>query len=79
MNALFRCDHFPFLVHHVPAVWFFGGWHPGYHEPSDIVEKLNFTKIEKVISLAALSATALADSASTPRFVAAGVLSPSTQ
>lgn len=68
MNALFRCDHFPFLVHHVPAVWFFGGWHPGYHEPSDTVDKLNFPKMEKVIRLAARSATALANAIAMPRF-----------
>lgn len=68
LNALFRCDHFPFLVHHVPAVWFFGGWHPGYHEPSDTVDKLNFTKVEKVIRLAYRSAMALANTAETPRF-----------
>jgi hypothetical protein len=68
LNALFRCDHFPFLVHRVPAVWFFGGWHPGYHEPSDTVDKLNFTKIEKVIRLAYRSAMALANAAETPRF-----------
>jgi hypothetical protein len=68
MNALFRYDHFPFLVHHVPAVWFFGGWHPGYHEPSDTVDKLNFLKIEKVMRLAARSAAALANATDTPRF-----------
>jgi len=70
MNALFRCDHFPFLVHHVPAVWFFGGWHPGYHEPSDTVEKLNFVKLEKVILLAERSAMALANSEQPPSFAA---------
>jgi len=68
MNALFRCDHFPFLVHHVPAVWFFGGWHPGYHEPSDTVEKLNFPKLAKVIVLAQRTALQLANSAQPPTF-----------
>ena len=56
MNALFRCDHYPFLLHNVPAVWIFGGWHPGYHEPSDTVEKLNFSKLEKVVRLAYVAA-----------------------
>ncbi len=69
LNVLFRCDHFPFLVHHVPAVWFFGGFHPGYHEPSDTVDKLNFPKIEKVIRLAQLSAAELANATNTPRFI----------
>jgi Peptidase family M28/PA domain len=68
LNALFRCDHFPFLLHDVPAAWFFGGWHPGYHEPSDTIEKLNFSKFEKVLRLAYWSARSIADSDTTPRF-----------
>jgi Zn-dependent M28 family amino/carboxypeptidase len=55
-NALWRCDHFPFLLAKVPDIWFFGGWHPGYHEPSDTVEKINWTKMEKVVRLAYLTA-----------------------
>jgi len=55
-NALYRCDHFPFLVAGVPDVWFFGGWHPGYHEPSDTVEKINWDKMQRVVRLAQLTA-----------------------
>jgi Zn-dependent M28 family amino/carboxypeptidase len=69
MNALFRCDHFPFLLHDVPAVWLFGGWHPDYHEPSDVVEKLNFNKYSKVVRLAYVAARSIADSRARPRFV----------
>jgi Peptidase family M28/PA domain len=68
LNALFRCDHLPFLVAGIPAVWFFGGFHPGYHEPSDTVEKLNFPKMEKVIRLAYRTATALANAPAGPAF-----------
>ena len=68
LNVLFRCDHLPFLLSGVPAVWFFGGFHPGYHEPSDTVDKLNFPKMEKVIRLAYDTATALADSPNPPSF-----------
>jgi len=69
LNTLFRCDHFPFLLHDVPAVWLFGGFHPGYHEPSDTVEKLNFPKMEKVVRLTYEAARSIADSDKTPRFV----------
>jgi len=71
LNALFRCDHFPFLLHDVPAAWFFAGWHPGYHEPSDTMEKLNYPKMEKIARLALRTAIALANSPDTPRFNAA--------
>jgi hypothetical protein len=67
-NTLWRCDHFPFLLVKVPAVWLFGGWHPGYHEPSDTIEKLNFDKIEKVTRLAYLVALDLANTPKPPRF-----------
>jgi hypothetical protein len=70
LNTLFRCDHFPFLLHDVPAVWLFGGFHPGYHEPSDTVGKLNFPKLEKVVRLTYQAARSIADSDKTPRFVA---------
>jgi hypothetical protein len=68
LNALFRCDHLPFLMRDVPAVWIFGGWHPGYHEPSDTVENLNFDKLEKVIRLTESAARSLADADGFPRF-----------
>ncbi len=67
LNALFRCDHFPFLLHNVPSAWFFGGWHPGYHEPSDTVDRLDFPKLEKVVNLARRTATSLANSSRPPR------------
>jgi len=68
LNALFRCDHLPFLEAGIPAIWLFGGFHPGYHEPSDTVEKLNFTKMEKVIRLAYGTALEIANAPSGPRF-----------
>ncbi len=68
-NVLFRCDHFPFLLKDVPAVWLFAGFHPGYHEPSDTVDRLNFAKLEKVARLAWGTVWEL-DGPAPPRFVA---------
>jgi Zn-dependent M28 family amino/carboxypeptidase len=68
LNVLFRCDHLPFLAAGVPAVWLFGGFHPGYHEPTDTVEKLNFPKMEYVIRLAYLVALEIANAPTGPRF-----------
>ena len=68
LHALFRCDHLPFLVEGVPAVWLFGGFHPGYHEPSDTVEKLNFPKLEKVTKLAYRVTAEVANAAAPPAF-----------
>jgi hypothetical protein len=79
LNALFRCDHFPFLLHDVPAAWFFTGWHPCYHEPSDTIEKLNFPKMEKITQLAMRTAVALANSTAVPGFSAHEAGSPPTR
>lgn len=68
MNTLWRCDHFPFLLKGVPAVWLFGGWHPGYHEPVDTADRLNYNKLEKVTLLTMEAAWLLAESPSRPRF-----------
>ena len=68
LNVLFRCDHLPFLLAGVPAVWIFGGFHPGYHEPSDTMDRLNYPKMVKSIELADRSARELAEGATPPRF-----------
>ena len=67
-HPAFRCDHLPFLLAGVPAVWIFGGFHPGYHEPSDTMERLNYPKIVKAIELADRAALDVADADAPPRF-----------
>ena len=67
MRTLFRCDHLPFLQKGVPAVWLFGGFHPGYHEPVDTIERLDFDKMERVVRLTVDAVRGLASGAP-PRF-----------
>ena len=59
MRALFRCDHLPFLQKGVPAVWLFGGFHPGYHEPVDTIDRLDFAKMERVVEMTVNATRAL--------------------
>jgi hypothetical protein len=68
MRALFRCDHLPFLQKGIPAIWLFGGFHPGYHEPADTIDRLDFDKIARVVRLTAAAARALAARGVPPRF-----------
>ncbi|MEK7404929.1 MAG: M28 family peptidase [Acidobacteriota bacterium] len=68
LNVLWRCDHFPFLMRDVPAVWLFNGFTPDYHQPADTIDKLNFVKMEKIVRLAYLAGRALADEERPPRF-----------
>jgi hypothetical protein len=76
LNTLFRCDHLPFLLAGIPAVWIFGGFHPGYHEPSDTMDRLNYPKILKAIDLAGRAASDLAATAAPPRFSSRSASAP---
>jgi Zn-dependent M28 family amino/carboxypeptidase len=68
MRALFRCDHLPFLQKGVPAVWLFGGFHPGYHEPTDTIDRLDFDKMARVVRLTVRAAGALGAARAAPRY-----------
>ena len=68
MRTLFRCDHLPFLQKGLPAVWLFGGFHPGYHEPVDTVDKLDFEKMARVVRLTVGTVGVLASRQAAPRF-----------
>lgn len=64
---LFRSDQYPFLIHDVPAVWWFSGFHPDYHQVTDTVEKINFEKMAKILKLAYLSGFEFADGQGAPK------------
>ena len=70
LNVFFRSDQFPFVLHDVPAFWWFTGFHPDYHHVTDTVEKIDFVKMNKILQLAYLSGWRFADDAKTPMFVA---------
>ena len=70
LNVYQRSDQFPFALHEIPAMWWFTGFHPDYHQTTDTGDRINFTKMEKILKLAYLSGWAFADGANTPRFIA---------
>ena len=43
-----RSDHFNFVKHDIPVMFFTTGLHTDYHTPRDVVEKIDFTKMELV-------------------------------
>jgi len=69
LNVFFRSDQFPFVLHNVPAFWWFTGFHPDYHHPSDTADKIDYPKMAKILKLAYLSAWQFADEATPPRFI----------
>src|SRR5919108_4542060 len=69
LNIFQRSDQFPFAIRDIPAVWWFTGFHPDYHQPSDTVEKINFEKMQKILQLAYLTGWSFADAPTPPRYV----------
>jgi hypothetical protein len=75
-QVLFRSDQYPFLQHDIPAVWWFTGFHPDYHQVTDTVEKINFEKMVKILKLAYVAGFEFADSASAPKLVGKAIAKP---
>ncbi len=70
LNVFFRSDQFPFVLHDIPAFWWFTGFHPDYHHTTDTYERINYVKMAKILRLAYLTAFRLGDGKETPKFVA---------
>ncbi|WP_186753674.1 M28 family peptidase [Echinicola salinicaeni] len=57
----YRSDHYNFAKHNIPVAFFFNGVHDDYHQPSDIVEKIEFELMEKRAKLIYYTAWDLAN------------------
>ena len=69
LNVFFRSDQFPFVLKDIPAMWFFTGFHPDYHHTTDTADRINYTKMTKIVKLSYLSAWRFANDAAGPAFV----------
>jgi hypothetical protein len=69
LNVYFRSDQFPFVLKNIPAMWWFTGFHPDYHMPTDTVEKIDFPKMEKILKLAYQTGMEFATNDKTPKFI----------
>jgi len=70
LNIFFRSDQFPFVLHNIPAFWWFTGFHPDYHHTTDTPEKIDYVKMTKILKLAYLTAWQFGEEPRTPAFVA---------
>jgi Peptidase family M28/PA domain len=69
LNVFFRSDQFPFVLHDIPAFWWFTGFHPDYHHTTDTADRINYVKMAKILRLAYLSGFDFADEDTPPKFV----------
>jgi Zn-dependent M28 family amino/carboxypeptidase len=66
-NLIRRSDHWPFVQHGVPGIWFHTGLHPDYHTIYDRPEKINYPKMEKIARLVHQVSWDLANAADRPK------------
>jgi hypothetical protein len=69
LNVFFRSDQFPFVLHDIPAFWWFTGFHPDYHHTTDTFDRINYVKMAQILRLAYLTAFRIGDASATPKFV----------
>jgi Peptidase family M28 len=44
----YRSDHYNYAKHGIPIIFYFTGVHRDYHRPSDVVDKIDFEKMERI-------------------------------
>jgi hypothetical protein len=66
-RLFFRSDHYNYAKKGIPIIFYFSGLHADYHQPSDSVEKIDFTKMERITRTIYATALALAESPSRPK------------
>ncbi len=57
----YRSDHYNFAKNNIPVIFYFNGVHEDYHKETDTVEKIDFTKMEKITRLVFHTAWELAN------------------
>ncbi len=61
-------DHASFVRAKIPALFFFTGFHPDYHRPSDTFEKINIPDTLRVLRLVLRTSVELANREERPQF-----------
>jgi hypothetical protein len=57
----YRSDHYNFAKNNVPVIFYFNGVHEDYHQETDEVQKIDFTKMEKISKLVFFTAWQIAN------------------
>jgi hypothetical protein len=65
-GLLYRSDHYNYARRGVPFIFYFSGLHEDYHRPGDSVDRIDFTKMERVARTIYATALALADAPRRP-------------
>jgi hypothetical protein len=60
----YRSDHYNFAKNNIPVIFYFNGVHEDYHQETDEVQKIDFTKMEKISRLVFFTAWQIANQTS---------------
>ena len=60
----YRSDHYNFAKNNVPVIFYFNGVHEDYHQETDDVQKIDFSKMEKISKLVFFTAWQIANQTS---------------
>jgi Zn-dependent M28 family amino/carboxypeptidase len=47
----YRSDHYKFAENGIPVIFYFTGAHEDYHKPTDVIEKIEFVRMKRIIEL----------------------------
>jgi Zn-dependent M28 family amino/carboxypeptidase len=62
----FRSDHYNFIRHNIPAIFYFTGTHEDYHMPTDTADKIDFDRMETILRLIYATAWKLTETETRP-------------
>jgi hypothetical protein len=51
LRLYYRSDHYNFVEKGIPSIFYFGGFHEDYHQPTDTIEKIDIQKVETISRL----------------------------
>jgi Zn-dependent M28 family amino/carboxypeptidase len=71
-GLFFRSDQLSFIQRGVPSLFFFTGLHEDYHQPSDVLERIDADKVARVSRLGFLVAHRVATSREAPEWTEEG-------
>jgi Zn-dependent M28 family amino/carboxypeptidase len=54
-------DHYYFSKNGIPSIFYFAGFHPDYHEPTDTPDKILYDRMEKIVRTIFVTTWKLAD------------------
>lgn len=62
----YRSDHYHFARHNIPVIFYFNGVHEDYHQPTDTIDKIDFSALKKRAGLIFFTAWELANADKRP-------------